>query len=145
MNVNANAGVATPSFQARLKNNKVTEKVVNKMNEDQLTVFKQALTNLSKVAPNDVVEISKKTQGSSRGFGPYEVNDYYVKNTKDNKSETKFKSTVGNLEPEDLISVVKKLANPKTKISKTVLPENNATVQANGKEQAKKEVLDMMA
>ena len=33
MNVNTNQNVATPSFQARLKNNNVTEKVINKMNE----------------------------------------------------------------------------------------------------------------
>ena len=147
MNVNTNQNVATPSFQARLKNNNVTEKVINKMNETQMTEFKEALTNLSKVSPDDVVEISAKKKSSSRGFGPYEVNKYSIKNTKDTPQGNMFKATTGKLEPQDLIDVIKKVVNPKTKAGKAVLPENNVNVQspAEAREQKKQEILDMMA
>ena len=147
MNVNTNQNVATPSFQARLKNNNVTEKVINKMNETQMTEFKEALTNLSKVSSDDVVEISAKKKSSSRGFGPYEVNKYSIKNTKDSGEGYMFKATTGKLEPQDLIDVIKKVVNPKTKAGKAVLPENNVDVQspAEAREQKKQEILDMMA
>lgn len=147
MNVNTNQNVATPSFQARLKNNSVTEKVINKMNETQMTEFKEALTNLSKVSPDDVVEISAKKKSSSRGFGPYEVNKYSIKNTKDSGEGYMFKATTGKLEPQDLIDLIKKVVNPKTKVGKAVLPENTAPAQspAEAKEQKKQEILDMMA
>lgn len=144
MNVNANHGVATPSFQAKLKNNTITEKVVNKMNNTQLAEFKDALNNLSKVSPNDVVEVTNKKTSSSRGFGPYDMNNYSVKNTKDEGSSYNFKSTPEKLAPEDLIDIVKKLANPKTKVSKAVLP-NNEGVHTQTKAEARQEVFDMMA
>lgn len=147
VNVNTTPNVATPSFQARLKNNDVTTKVVNKMNTAQMAEFKEALTNLSKVSPDDVVEISKEKKSSSRGFGPYDVNNYSIKNSKDKGKGYVFKSTTGKLEPQDLINVIKKVVNPKTKVGKTVLPDNNTNVQpaAEAKQKAKQEILDMMA
>lgn len=144
MNVNTNSNVATPSFQAKLKNNDVTKNVVNKMNNAQMAEFKEALTNLSKVSPNDVVEISKNKKSSSRDFGPYVVTDYSIKNSKDKGSGQVFKSTTGKLEPQDLIDVIKKVVNPKTKVAKAVLPDNNVNPQAT-KAEAKQEIFDMMA
>ena len=59
-----------------------------------------------------------------------------------------FKSTTDKqLAPQDLINVIKKVVNPKTKAGKTVLPDNNVAPEtgAQKKEQAKQEVFDMMA
>ena len=43
--------------------------------------------------------------------------------------------------------VTTKVVNPKTKVGKTVLPDNNTNVQpaAEAKQKAKQEILDMMA
>ena len=148
MNIKSTQNTTAPSFQAKLKNNDITKKVVNKMDNNQLAEFKTALKDLSKVSPNDVVEISKETKSSSRGFGPYDVNNYYIKNTKDEKDGYMFKSTTDKqLAPQDLINVIKKVVNPKTKAGKTVLPDNNVAPEtgAQKKEQAKQEVFDMLA
>ena len=61
MNIKSTQNATAPSFQAKLKNNDITKKVVNKMDNNQMAEFKTALKDFSKVSPNDVVEISKDT------------------------------------------------------------------------------------
>lgn len=146
MNITNN--VAQPSFQARLKKNTLVTQTVNKMNTKQLEQFSNALTSLSKVSPNDVVEISVDSVKSKTSKAMYAWdNIYYVGIKGDKKSQVAFKTDFAkpgemgeaeSLTPKNLIDIVKKLADPKTEESKTVFANRE-------QRDVKKEVFDLLA
>lgn len=65
MNITNNA--MQPSFQARLKNNELTKNMVNRMDDKEAFAMKDALTKLSKVAPDDVLEVKQVGRSGKRG------------------------------------------------------------------------------
>ncbi len=65
MNINAN--VAQPSFKARLVENEHVTNLRKTMTPEQTANFNKALDNISKVAPNDVLEISQTFVHPKRG------------------------------------------------------------------------------
>ena len=65
MNVSTN--VMQPSFQARLKNNDLTKNIVNKMDDKEAFAMKDALTKLTKVAPDDILEVKQVGMSGKRG------------------------------------------------------------------------------
>ena len=146
MNITNN--VAQPSFQARLKKNTLVTQTVNKMNTKQLEQFSNALTSLSKVSPNDVVEISVDSVKSKTSKAMYAWdNIYYVGVKGDKKSQVAFKTDFAkpgemgeaeSLTPKNLIDIMKKIADPKTEESKTVFRNRE-------QRDVKKEVFEMMA
>lgn len=146
MNITNNT--TQPSFQARLKKNTLVTQTVNKMNTKQLEQFSNALTSLSKISPNDVVEISVDSVKSKTSKAMYAWdNIYYVGVKGDKKSQVAFKTDFAkpgemgeaeSLTPKNLIDIVKKIADPKTEECKTVFGNHE-------QRDVKKEVFDLLA
>ena len=67
MNINTGIGNTQPNFKARLKNNDLTKKIVNRMDDKEAFAMREALTKLSKVAPDDVLEIKYLGKSGKHG------------------------------------------------------------------------------
>ena len=58
--------VMQPNFQAKLKNNENVTNLLRYANGDEVLQLKGALTNLSKVAPSDILEIRQEESDNPR-------------------------------------------------------------------------------
>ena len=133
MKINPNVNATQPNFQARVKKTDYMENFVRGLDKKEHSQFKEALTNLAKVAPNDVIEIN---QTSRRSGGSTSIGDvgewsgtYEVKNLTNPKQTMK---GVGDLTPKKMIKLINDLANPKSEEHAKVFNDNA-------------DVLDMMA
>lgn len=93
MNINSN--VAQPSFKARLIENEPVAMLRKSMTKEQTDSFNRALDNISKVAPNDVLEIQQTFVHPKRGA------QYALKNITNGKIQT-----VGKLFPAMITEVL---------------------------------------
>ena len=141
------SNVSNPSFTAKLKNNEVTEALINRMSPIQMKDFRDSLVKLDKVYQNDVLEL-KKTGSENypedkMSFDYYsifnntkktEVKSFVVdtsKNSKDLVAKCKdgddVKSTVNAF-----VNKIRDIANPKTNEHKKIFS-------------SKQEIFDMLA
>ena len=97
MNINAN--LAQPSFKARLIENEHVANLRKTMTPEQTAEFNKAVDNISKVAPNDVLEISQTFVHPKRGP------QYALTNITNGKVQT-----VGRLFPAMITEVLNKAA-----------------------------------
>jgi len=123
--VNVSTNVMQPSFQARLKNNDVTKNIVNKMDDKEAFAMKDALTKLTKVAPDDILEV--KQVGMSRKHGPI----YGVVNEARNK-QVEIGGSNGRL-----VDILSKASEKGSEMYNRLF-ESDA-------DKAKKDIFDMMA
>ena len=123
MNVSTN--VMQPSFQARLKNNDLTKNIVNKMDDKEAFAMKDALTKLTKVAPDDILEVKKV--GISRKHGSI----YAVVNEARNK-QVEIGGSNGRL-----VDILSKASEKGSEMYNRLF-ESDA-------DKAKKDIFDMMA
>lgn len=80
MNITSTA--MTPNFCARLIENEATAGLRKNMTKDETAKFNQAVSNISKVAPNDVLEIQQTQVYPKRGP------QYALKNLINSKIQT---------------------------------------------------------
>ena len=99
------SNVTNPSFTARLKNNEITTTLINNMGHNELKEFNDALVNLKKVYPNDIIELKK---GKTIKNGYINSTQYLLVN-KDKKTEVSSFSTEAS---QDLSKMCKADLNP---------------------------------
>ncbi|MBR1942499.1 hypothetical protein IJ843_02045 [bacterium] len=110
----------SPNFTAKLKNNELTEKYINRMNNDQLSDFNKALKKLDKTHPNDTVEMKVigyigKNKMKTPMFGFVNTND---------ESKKSPVSIDVFMTPNVLIDKVKELATKGSEMHNKVFGDN---------------------
>lgn len=93
--MNITGAMMQPSFGARLVENDATATLRKNMTKDETAKFNQAVSNISKVAPNDVLEIQQTSVHPKRGP------QYALKNLTNGKIQT-----VGKLFPAMITEVL---------------------------------------
>jgi len=93
MNISAN--MMQPSFGAKLVENEATADLRKRMTREQTALFNEAVVNISKVAPNDVLEIQQTKVHPTRGP------QYALKNLTNGKIQT-----IGRLFPAMITEVL---------------------------------------
>lgn len=131
MNITNNA--AQPSFQARIKKNDYMENFVRGLDKKEHAQFKEALTNLAKVAPNDVVEIKQTAQGGGGSTSIGDVGEWSPEYKITNMNNPKQSMTTNKqMTAKRMINLINELANPKSEAHAKVFNDSS-------------DVLDMMA